>query len=83
MKVYAITSSLSAYESERAILMSERVRGNKIQPYINTVQIKRVTNPINQSRVRMPQVERLFNHIDGERFTPLDSARKAPLKRFE
>ena len=85
MKVYAITSSLSAYQPERAILMNERVRANSIQPYINTVQIKRPTNPINNSRVRMEQVERLYNPIDkkGERFTPLEYARKAPLKRFE
>jgi len=85
MKVYAITSSLSAYKPERAILMSERVRANSIQPYINTVQIKRPTNPINQSRVRIAVIERLHNPMDkkGERFTPLESARKAPFKRFE
>lgn len=85
MKVYAITSSLSAYKPERAILMSERVRANSIQPYINTIQIKRSTNLINQSRVRISQVERLYNPIDkkGEKFTPLESARKVPFKRFE
>jgi hypothetical protein len=82
MKVYAITSSLSAYLPERAILMSERVRANSIQPYINTVQIKRVTNPINNSIVRMAQVERLHNPMNkkGERFTPLESARKSPFR---
>jgi hypothetical protein len=86
MKVYPISSALSAYVPERAILMSERVRANGIQPYINTVQIKRPTNKINQSRVRIPMIERLFynkNATGGERFTPLETAMKRPFRRFE
>lgn len=84
MKVYPITSALSAYVPERAILMSERVRANNIEPYINTVQIQRMTHHINKSRVHVGKIERLFyKNANGEKFTPLETAMKSPFRRFE
>ncbi len=82
MKIVAINSSLSAYEPQRAILVSERIRGMSNRAYAPP---RQVSYPVSGVRMmRHQQYARLDYQIkDGEKFTPNEKARRSPFKRYD
>lgn len=82
MKIVAINSSLSAYEPQRAILMSERIRGMSNRAYTLPIQIE---HPVKGYKMmRHQQHHKLDNQIkEGEKFTPNEKARRSPFKRYD
>jgi len=86
MKIVAINSSLSRFLPERAILMSERNRGNSIKPTINTVE---KPYPIkNYNRAHFASRSGFYDRLDsqvakGEKHSHIQSRKRSPLLRYD
>lgn len=82
MKIVAINSSLSAYEPQRAILMSQRIRGMSNKAYAPP---RQVSYPVRGKRMGYHEQNAKLNRqiMEGEKHTPIDKARRSPFKRYE
>lgn len=82
MKIVAINSSLSAYEPQRAILMSERIRGMSNKAYTPP---RQMSYPVRGRRMGYHEQNVKLNRqvMDGEKYTPSEKARRSPFKRYE